>query len=30
MCLWDNLANTTVLKWIPSKGTDAYWIGGPR
>ena len=29
-CLWDNLANYTVLKWGASKGEDAYWIGGPR
>ena len=30
MCAWDNLGNTTVLKWLASKGSDAYWIGGPR
>ncbi len=30
MCGWDNLGNATVLKWIASKGADAYWIGGPR
>ena len=29
-CLWDNLANSTVLQWGASKGEDAYWIGGPR
>ena len=29
-CSWLNLANETVLSWIPSRGTDAYWVGGPR
>ena len=29
-CGWKNLDNTTVLKWLASKGSDAFWIGGPR
>ena len=29
-CLWENLANSTVLEWGASRGEDAYWIGGPR
>merc|ERR1719242_1988943 len=29
-CGWENLENVTGLRWRPSKGDDAFWIGGPR
>eukprot|EP00095_Tigriopus_kingsejongensis_P002562 snap_masked-scaffold309_size213625-processed-gene-1.10 protein:Tk02562 transcript:snap_masked-scaffold309_size213625-processed-gene-1.10-mRNA-1 annotation:"hypothetical protein G5I_00476" len=29
LCRWSNL-NLSAFEWIPSKGSDAFWIGGPR
>ncbi|KAK7075223.1 hypothetical protein SK128_016275 [Halocaridina rubra] len=29
LCEWSNL-NVTLLKWIPSAGQSAFWIGGPQ
>lgn len=29
LCGWTNM-NFSAFKWLPSSGSDAYWIGGPK
>ena len=29
LCSWENL-DLSAFKWRASKGSDSYWVGGPR
>ena len=29
LCSWTNV-NLSAFKWLPSTGSDAHWIGGPK
>lgn len=29
LCQWTNM-NLSAFKWLPSSGSDAFWIGGPK
>lgn len=29
LCGWTNM-NFSAFKWLPSSGSDAFWIGGPK